>query len=163
MAGRDVICLKCKAMYDSQKIKNLRCPNCDAVVSEVSAQEDFPKSMAGAGATSLGARNVDARISRTSSGDSFLANLFDFKFRNFVTTQVAGVMFLLCTVLVTLTVLWQVLGILSSLGDADASQAFTKLAMACYFLLSGFIAIVLIRLVLESLVALVKVAQNTSK
>ena len=150
-------------MYDSQKIKNLRCPNCDAVVSEVSTQEDFLKSMADAGSTSLGVRNVDARISRTSNADSFLANLFDFKFKKFVTTQVAGVMFLLCTVLVALTVFWQEYAIFKSFTEEDASLVPTSLAIACYILFSGFVAIVLIRIVLESLVALVKIAQNTTK
>lgn len=97
---------------------------------------------------------------KNSSDVSFMKALFDFKFEEWVTLRIASVIYVLFIVLVSLiavglVVTWLVAGFSSGEG------ALTVLALGA-IALGWFLSILLYRLVIESAIATIKVAENTA-
>jgi lipopolysaccharide export LptBFGC system permease protein LptF len=92
---------------------------------------------------------------------SFFASLVDNSFaaNTFITRRVASVLYVIFMVLIAIGVIVGVLASLSQISNVGLVGILLLLGVVVW----GFLSLVLIRLVLESAVALVLVAQNTSK
>jgi hypothetical protein len=90
---------------------------------------------------------------------SFFAALMDNSFTTFITRRVATVLYSILMVLIYVVALVLVVaGIISFINDG-----LPGLLLILAGLLGGFISLILIRLGFESAVALVLIAENTSK
>ena len=92
---------------------------------------------------------------------SFFASLFDNSFAadTLITRRVASVLYIILMVLIAI-------GMLAGVGLSLSQLSYNVLSgllLLVVVFLSGFVSLVLIRLAFESAVALVMVAQNTSK
>ena len=92
---------------------------------------------------------------------SFFASLLDNSFaaNTLITRRVASVLYVILMVLIAI-------GVLAGVGLSLSQLSYNPLSGLLLLLvvfLSGFVSLVLIRLAFESSVALVMVAQNTSK
>jgi hypothetical protein len=92
---------------------------------------------------------------------SFFASLIDNSFaaNTFITRRVASVLYVILMVLIAIGV---VVGVVASLMLVS-SDGLEGLVLLLFVVASGFLSLVVTRLVFESAVALVLVAQNTSK
>jgi hypothetical protein len=90
---------------------------------------------------------------------SFFAALIDNSFTTFITRRVATVLYSILMVLIAIFVLIVVVAGLLQLSDNGLLGILTVLSGV----LGGFVSLILIRLGFESAVALVLVAENTSK
>jgi nitric oxide reductase large subunit len=91
----------------------------------------------------------------------FFASIIDISFdaNSFITRRVASVLYVILMVLIAIGV---VLGVVASLIELSTGGLYGILLLLGV-VVSGFLSLVLTRLVFESAVALVLVAQNTSK
>ncbi len=98
----------------------------------------------------------------------FFKSLFDFKFENFVTRQVASVMYAILLVVLGLASFF---GVLWSLAQAvEMAQWNMTGGVIAYFLLAvvgipliAFLYLVILRVAFESSIALVMIAENTKR
>jgi uncharacterized membrane protein YuzA (DUF378 family) len=88
---------------------------------------------------------------------SFFKSLFDLKFETFITRKIAGIFYAINLGLIGLLAL----ALISAAGDAFGAVG--AIAALIVVPIITFIAIILTRLVFESSVALVTVAENTKK
>ena len=88
---------------------------------------------------------------------SFAKSLFDLKFETFITRKIAGIFYAILLGLIGLLTLVAMVGILIRIGS------FFDLIALILVPLASLILVILVRLVIESSVALVTVAENTKK
>lgn len=88
---------------------------------------------------------------------TFLQALFDFKFTEWVTLRIAGLLYLITIILVSLIALIGVITFVATGPDAAFVVLYLLLTAAIWFLL-----VVLSRLAIEASIATIAVAQNTA-
>jgi hypothetical protein len=88
---------------------------------------------------------------------SFAKSLFDLKFETFITRKIAGIFYAILLGLIGLLTLVAMVGVLIRMGS------FFDLIALILVPLASLILVILVRLVFESSVALVTVAENTKK
>lgn len=91
---------------------------------------------------------------------NFFSALFDRSFTSYVTRQVAGVLYLITMILV---ILGLVLGVIFAVLTMAQGGIFEGLLVLIATPLIALLTLILIRLVFESSVALVAIAENTKK
>jgi hypothetical protein len=102
---------------------------------------------------------------------SFFKTLFDLKFETFITRKIAGIFYAIALGVIALFAVIALLGGLfqavSAIGSGYSSGVSTGLGMLLVIIvvvpLMTFVSVILTRLVFESSVALVTVAENTKK
>ncbi len=88
---------------------------------------------------------------------TFLQALFDFKFTDWVTLRVAGVLYLITIILLSLFALIGVIAFIASGPEAALVVVYIVATAAMWFLL-----VLLVRLGIEASIATIAVAQNTA-
>jgi hypothetical protein len=93
----------------------------------------------------------------TSEPKTFLQALFDFKFTDWVTLRVAGVLYLITIILLSLFALIGVIAFIASGPEAALVVVYIAATVITWFLL-----VLLARLAIEASIATIAVAQNTA-
>ncbi len=88
---------------------------------------------------------------------TFLQALFDFKFTEWVTLRVAGVLYLITIILLSLFALIGVIAFIASGPEAALVVVYIAATVITWFLL-----VLLARLAIEASIATIAVAQNTA-
>ncbi len=101
-------------------------------------------------------------------GRGFFSALFDLSFRTFITRRLASVFYLAGLIVIAIGfIVWLVTGVTRSVGYFTFSNvgAGISLLLATIVLvpLISFLAVVVLRFVIESVVALIAIAENTQQ
>lgn len=94
---------------------------------------------------------------------SFLKALFDFKFDQFIYIRVARVVYAVLVILILVAAVASTLLLLVSLSNAYSYERGMIIALALASPFSALLTIILLRLIFESGIALVAIAENTKK
>ena len=101
----------------------------------------------------------NAPMSETPASEekTFLQALFDFSFTQWVTLRIAGVLYLIAIILLTL---FSVIGIITVI--ASGTEGALVVVFIAATAIVWFLAVLLIRLGIEASIATIAVAQNTA-
>lgn len=95
--------------------------------------------------------------SRIGGTSGFLGSLFDFSFRNFITSKIIGVLYGLSMVVIAI---YAVIIIVAAFNSSAVFGAVTLLVLAPLFVLA---ALIYVRVLLEIAIVLFRIAENTSE
>lgn len=100
-------------------------------------------------------------------GRGFVSALFDVSFRTFITRRLAGAFYVVGLVAIAIgflvSLVWGLIRGIAALGFAPGAGVSLIVSTVILVPIVTFIAIVVLRLVIESVVALIAIAENTER